>query len=209
MRTAQMEGTVGSITPSARIVNRFRACSGPMSARRRIRNVVREAARGVLGGAVGTGAMSLAALWRRRRHARRHDIEPAEIDVILDYDDSDHVVVAASTLLRHVIGWEPRSERGRHALFWVVHWGYGSAVGAGHVGLQHALGREPAAGTAFFVGCQAMAFGLFPVLGGTPPPWRWERRLLVTSVVQHAIYAGVAAATNTATSTPITGRERV
>ncbi|MEJ2888160.1 hypothetical protein [Actinomycetospora aeridis] len=162
--------------------------------------MVRGAARGVLGGAVGTGAMALAAHRRRRRFTRRHGVTPDEAGVVLDYDDSDHVVIAASTLLRHVVGWEPRSREGRRALFWVVHWGYGSAVGAAHVALQHPLPREPAAGLAFFAGSQVMALGLFPVLGGTPPPWRWERRLVVTSFVQHAIYAGGVAATNTVTA---------
>ena len=87
-----------------------------------------------------------------------------------------------------------------------MHWGYGSVFGAGHVALQHALGREPAPGLAFFAASQTMALGLFPVLGGTPPPWAWERRLLVTSFVQHAIYAGVVAATNTATASPAVAR---
>ncbi|GLZ44528.1 hypothetical protein Acsp06_07130 [Actinomycetospora sp. NBRC 106375] len=157
------------------------------------------AARGVVGGAVGTGAMSLAAHLRRRRYARRHGIATTDVTAILDYDDSEHVVIAASTLLRHVVGWAPRSERGRTALFWLVHWGYGSVVGAGHVALQRVRG-EPAAGLLFLGGCQAMALGLFPVLGDTPPPWRWRRDLLTTSVVQHAIYAGGVVATNTATA---------
>lgn len=168
--------------------------------------MLREIARGVVAGAVGTGAMSLAAVIRRRRYARRQGIDASEIDVILDYDDSEHVVIAASTLLRHVIGWAPRSAEGREALFWLVHWGYGSAVGTAHVGLQHLLGREPGPWLAFFAGSQAMALGLFPVLGDTPPPWRWERRLLVTSFVQHGIYAGAVAAANTATARMITRR---
>ncbi|GAA4771720.1 hypothetical protein GCM10023200_00030 [Actinomycetospora chlora] len=171
-----------------------------MAARWGTRDLAREALRGVVGGAAGTGAMALAAELRRRRYAREHGIGTGEIDTILDYDDSDHVVIAASTLLRHVVGWAPRSPRGRQRLFWVVHWGYGSAVGAGHVVLARALGREPEAGLAFFAGSQVMALGLFPVLGETPPPWRWERRLLVTSFVQHGIYAGTVAAVNTATA---------
>lgn len=180
--------------------------------------MVREAARGVVGGVAGSGATILVAHLRRRRYARRHGIRPAEIDVVLDYDDSVHVVIAASTLLRHVIGWAPGTPRGRQVLFLVVHWGYGSVVGAGHVALQRALRRgrrrvtgstptgerdrrgAPAADLAFFVACQAMALALFPVLGDTPPPWRWGRRLLVTSLVQHAVYAGTVAATNTVTA---------
>lgn len=170
--------------------------------------MLREVVRGVVGGAVGTGAMALTARLHRELHARRDGIRVDEIEEILDYDDSEHVVIAASTLLQHVIGWAPRSIRDRQALFWVVHWGYGSAVGVGHVGLQRLLGREPWPGLAFFVGCQTMALGLFPVLGETPPPWHWERRLLVTSMVQHAVYAGGVAAANTATARLVGTRSR-
>ena len=56
------------------------------------------------------------------------------------------------------------------------------------------IGREPAAAIAFFLACQGMAWTLFPLLGDTPPPWRWRRSLLVTSVAQHALYAGTVAA---------------
>ena len=108
--------------------------------------MLREAARGVVGGAVGTGAMALTARLHRELHARRDGIRVDEIEEILDYDDSEHVVIAASTLLQHVIGWAPRSARGRQTLFWLVHWGYGSAVGVGHVALRRVLGREPGPG---------------------------------------------------------------
>ncbi|MDD7938638.1 hypothetical protein PHK61_09440 [Actinomycetospora lutea] len=173
-----------------------------MGRRRDDARVLRETARGALGGAVGTGAMALAAHLRRRRFTRRHGITPEDAGVVLDYDDSEHVVIAAATLTRHVVGWSPRSSQERTALFWLVHWGYGSAVGAAHVVLQRVLRREPAAGLAFFTASQVMALGLFPVLGETPPPWHWERRLVVTSFVQHAIYAGVVAAANAATASP-------
>jgi hypothetical protein len=168
--------------------------------RGRGRTLLREAARGVVGGAVGTGAMALAARFRREEYARRQGIRVAEIDEILDYDDSEHVVIAASRLLHTVVGWAPRTERGRHVLFWVVHYGYGSFVGAGHLVLQRALGREPLPGLVFFAATQTMALGLFPVLGDTPPPWRWRRDLLRTSFVQHGIHAGGVAAANTLTA---------
>ncbi|WP_331555507.1 hypothetical protein [Actinomycetospora sp.] len=129
----------------------------------------------------------------REVYARRRGMRPEEITELLDYDDSDHVVVAASTVLRRVVGWAPRSTRGRRTLFWLVHWGYGSAVGAVHAELRHRLGGEPAAGVVFFVGCEVMALGLFPVLGDTPVPWRWGPRLLTVSLVQHAVYAGAVA----------------
>ena len=130
----------------------------------------------------------------REVYAWRRGVSPQDVTEILDYDQSDHVVVAASTVLQRVIGWAPRSPDARRVLFWMVHWGYGSVVGAAHAELRHRLGGEPAAGTAFFVGCEVMALSLFPVVGGTPVPWRWGARLLTVSVVQHAVYAGTVAA---------------
>lgn len=102
----------------------------------------------------------------------------------VDYDASDHVITAAST----VLGFEPRSLAGRTALFLLVHWGYGSAVAGVYPTLRSRLPR-PAALALFYAGCQAMALTLFPTLGGTPPPWRWRRSMLISSVAQHAVYA--------------------
>ncbi len=43
-----------------------------------------------------------------------------------------------------------------------------------------------------------MAFVLFPVLGGTPPPWRWKREMLLSSLGVHALYAGTVVAVSRA-----------
>ncbi|WP_285586751.1 hypothetical protein [Actinomycetospora sp. NBRC 106378] len=152
---------------------------------------------GALAGAAGTAAMTATGRAYREVYARRRGKHPSEITEILDYDDSDHVVVAASTLLRTVSGRAPESAGGRRALFWLVHWGYGSAVGAAHAELRHRLG-EPTAGVAFFVGCQTMALSLFPVLGDTPLPWRWTARLMTVSVLQHVVYAAAVAGADAA-----------
>lgn len=151
-------------------------------------------AAGVLAGALGTAAMTTSGRLYRHAVARRRGIAPEEITEILDYDDSDHVVVAAGAVVGALTGRAPTSPRGRHALFLATHWGYGSAVGVVHTLLRRGLGREPDAGLVFFLGCEVMALGLFPVLGGTPVPWRWRRDRLVVSVVQHAVYAGGVAA---------------
>lgn len=148
---------------------------------------------GVLAGAAGTAAMTMTGRIYREVHARRRGLSPRDITEVLDYDDSDHVVIAASTVLCRVVRWSPRGPRARRALFWLVHWGYGSAVGAAHAELRHRLGGEPAAGPVFFLGCQTMALSLFPTLGETPVPWRWGPRLLTVSLAQHAVYAGAVA----------------
>lgn len=130
-----------------------------------------------LGGLAGTAVMTAAL-------AAESALRPASEGAI-DYDASDHVVIAASRVLRRS---PPRTERGKRRLFNVVHWGYGSAVAFGYDALRQGMGSEPKAGVAFYAGCQAMALTLFPTLGGTPPPWRWKRELLVSSFAVHALY---------------------
>lgn len=148
--------------------------------------------RGLVAGFLGTAAMTVSARARRTLYARRRGIPPERITEVLDYDDSEHVVVAASAVVRAVTGRAPSTPRGRRALSLLTHWGYGSAVAAAHPLLRRRLGPS-AAGTVFLAGCQAMAFGLFPLLGDTPPPWRWTRGQLVTSLAQHALYASTVA----------------
>lgn len=108
----------------------------------------------------------------------------------IDYDGSDHVVIAAAKVVR----WNPSTPTGRAVLFNVVHWGYGSVVALEYERLRRLLGNDVEATAAFFAACQAMALALFPILGETPPPWRWRRGLLVSSFAQHALYAATVAA---------------
>jgi hypothetical protein len=123
-----------------------------------------------------------ASLWLEQR-LRRNVSGP------VDYDASPHVVTAASRVLH----WTPQTPAQRRSLFLAVHWGYGSAVGMGYVPLRRGLGTDARATAALYAGCQAMALTLFPTLGGTPPPWRWQRDLLASSFAQHAVYAVVVA----------------
>lgn len=131
---------------------------------------------GLASGLIGTIAMTLTLCAERR--ARRHATGP------VDYDASPHVVTAASTVLR----WTPETDAQRRALFLVVHWGYGSAVGLAYPPLRKAL-HDTTATAVFYAGCQTMAMTLFPTLGGTPPPWRWKPSILLSSLTQHAVYA--------------------
>jgi hypothetical protein len=133
---------------------------------------------GFVAGLAGTTAMT-ATLWLEGRLRSSTSL--------IDYDASPHVVTAAATALR----WTPHTERQARLLFLAVHWGYGSAVGIGRVATGALAPSESAATATFFLGCQAMAMTLFPTLGGTPPPWRWRRDVLISSVAQHAVYAAV------------------
>jgi uncharacterized membrane protein YagU involved in acid resistance len=99
------------------------------------------------------------------------------------------VVVAASA----VLPVKPRTDAQRHGLILLVHWGYGSAVGIGYDVLRRRGASQTVAASAFYAGCQSMAFVLFPTLSKTPPPWRWRRDMLPSSLAQHAVYVLVVA----------------
>lgn len=140
---------------------------------------------GLISGLVGTSVMT-ATMALEKRMRRTHEGP-------VDYDASSHVVTATATVL-HV---QPRTRTQRLALFLLTHWGYGSAVALLHETMR-ARKPERVAGPAFYLACQAMAFTLFPSIGGTPPPWRWRRDLLLTSLGQHAVYAVTVAGTSAA-----------
>jgi hypothetical protein len=140
-----------------------------------------------LGGLIGTAVMTVAL-------AAETKLRPNS-DGPVDYDASDHVVMAAANLLRRPV---PRSERGRRKLFNLVHWGYGSTIALTYEPLRRGTGSEAKAAVVFYVGCQSMAFALFPTLGETPPPWRWKRELLISSITVHALYVWTVAAVSRA-----------
>ena len=106
-------------------------------------------------------------------------------------EDGDREESSAAAAVLH---FRPRSRAGRTALFLLVHWGYGSAVGAAYPALRTGLRSRPQAAAIFYFGCQMMAMTLFPTLGGTPPPWLWRRSVLLSSLAQHAIYAATVCA---------------
>lgn len=135
----------------------------------------------VLGGVAGTAAMTATI-------AAAPAVDPGDKG-LSDYDATWHVTTAASKVLR----WQPHTDAQRTALFNVVHWGYGSAVAIQYDELRRRLGSDVAAAAAFYVVCQATAFVLFPLLGDTPPPWKWRRNVLLTSLGEHALYAAVVA----------------
>ena len=146
--------------------------------------------RGLAAGLVGTAAMTATtALEKRLRPGLDHPV---------DYDASSHVADAVGTVLRR----EARSDAESTAYFALAHWGYGPAIGVAHPWLVERIG-EPRATLAFYGGSQAMEMTLFPTIGGTPPPWRWQRDVILTSFAQHAVYAlSVAAVSRALRSRP-------
>jgi len=139
--------------------------------------------RSVLAGTAGTAALTLA--YETERRLRRN--APRE----LDYDDSlvPGQIVAAVMHLPHV------TAREEHELGMLLRWGYGSAFGIWHGTLRRQL-PEPWAAVGFGATLMTATLTLFPLLGRTPPPWRWPSDVVATCIGTHAAYVSAVAATD-------------
>jgi hypothetical protein len=131
--------------------------------------------RSVIAGTAGTAALSLAYAAERRLRPRHHGP--------LDYDDSlvPGQIVASIMHLPHVTAREDDD------LGLALRWGYGSAFGLWHGFLRRRIG-EPWATAVFGGTLMSATFSLFPLLGRTPPPWRWPADVMATCLGTHAAY---------------------
>ena len=136
--------------------------------------------RSVIAGTAGTAALSLAYAAERRLRPRHHGP--------LDYDDSlvPGQIVASIMHLPHVTAREDDD------LGLALRWGYGSAFGLWHGFLRRRI-REPWATAVFGGTLMSATFSLFPLLGRTPPPWRWPADVMATSLGTHAAYVSAVA----------------
>jgi hypothetical protein len=131
--------------------------------------------RSVLAGTAGTAAMTLAYGAERR-------LRPAHTGP-LDYDDS----LVPGKIVANIMHLSRVTDREDEELGLILRWGYGSAFGMWH-GLLRRRMREPWAAAAFATTLMTATFTLFPLLGRTPPPWRWHRDVFATSVGTHVAY---------------------
>lgn len=137
--------------------------------------------RSVLAGAAGTAAMTLAyAIERRMRPG---------VEGPLDYDDS----LVPGEIVAGVMHLSNVTDREEHELALALRWGYGSAFGLWHGLLRRKLG-EPWASAAFGATLMTATLTLFPLLGRTPPPWRWKPSVTATAFGTHAAYVSAVAA---------------
>jgi hypothetical protein len=137
--------------------------------------------RSVLAGTAGTATLTLAYVLERRLRPR--------VSGPLDYDDSlvPGQIVASVMHLPHVTARED------HELGLILRWGYGSAFGLWH-GVLRRLAPEPLASVMFGGTLMSATLTLFPLLGRTPPPWRWPRDVMATSIGTHVAYVAAVAA---------------
>lgn len=141
--------------------------------------------RSVLAGAAGTTALSLS-------YVLEHRLRPQH-QRPLDYDDSlvPGQIVCSIMHLPHVTAKE-ENEVGLG-----LRWSYGSSFGLWHGLLRRRLG-EPGASAIFGATLMTLTLTMFPLLGHTPPPWRWPPSVLATAFGTHAAYVAAVAAVDAA-----------
>jgi hypothetical protein len=136
--------------------------------------------RSIIAGAAGTAAMSLAYAAERRLRPTVHGS--------LDYDDS----LVPGQIVGTVLHLPDVTSREEYDLGMALRWGYGSAFGLYHGVLRRYL-PEPWASLVFGGTLMTATLSLFPLMGRTPPPWRWPPSVLATSFGTHVVYVSAVA----------------
>jgi hypothetical protein len=137
--------------------------------------------RSIAAGTAGTAALTL-------YYDIEHRLRPRHRGP-LDYDDSlvPGAIVASIMHLPHVTAREDED------LGLALRWGYGSVFGLWH-GILRRQFSEPTASLIFGATLMTATFSLFPLLGRTPPPWRWPPDVMATCLASHAAYVTAVAA---------------
>jgi hypothetical protein len=116
-----------------------------------------------------------------------------DVEGPLDYDDS----LVPGQIVATVLHLPSVTARQEEQLGLALRWGYGSAFGLWHGILRRTVG-EPWASLLFGGTLMSATFALFPLLGRTPPPWKWPPDVLATSLGTHAVYVTAVALTDAA-----------
>lgn len=137
--------------------------------------------RSIAAGTTGTAALTL--FYDVERRLRRRHRGP------LDYDDS----LVPGKIVASIMHLPAVSAREDWDLGMALRWSYGSAFGLYHGLLRRRIG-EPGASAIFGATLMSATFSLFPLLGRTPPPWRWPPDVMATCLASHAAYVAAVAA---------------
>jgi uncharacterized membrane protein YagU involved in acid resistance len=106
----------------------------------------------------------------------------------LDYDDS----LVPGQIVAGVMHLSSVTDRQENELGLALRWSYGSVFGLWHGVLRRTI-PEPWASAAFGATLMTATLALFPLLGRTPPPWRWPPSVIATAFGTHAAYVGAVA----------------
>ncbi|HET9719397.1 MAG TPA: hypothetical protein VFP55_04895 [Solirubrobacteraceae bacterium] len=134
--------------------------------------------RSLAAGVAGTAALSVSyVLERRWRNTRQ-----------ADYDDS----LVPGGIVCSILHLHQVTRREEYEIGLALRWTYGSGFGLLHGWLRRRA-EEPWASLGFGAVLLAMTFTMFPLLGNTPPPWRWPRGYVASELGTHAAYVGAVA----------------
>jgi hypothetical protein len=126
--------------------------------------------RGLVAGAAGTAAMTVASTAEMRLRGRPPSPAPSEV---------------AAKLL----GVRPRDRRSEQRFAAISHAAMGVALGSAR-GLIDLVGlRGPAASAAWFTVVWSPDLIAVPAAGAAPPPWRWGLTETAISGFHHLVYA--------------------
>ena len=132
-------------------------------------DIASSTAKGLLAGAVGTGAMTMSSTIEMKMRGRQPSTAPAD---------------AAAKVLR----FNPQGEEEKKRFSNLVHWGYGTSWG-GLRGLLAALGLGPVAGTAAHLGAVWGAeLVMLPALDIAPPATEWGAKEVAIDGWHHLVY---------------------
>jgi uncharacterized membrane protein YagU involved in acid resistance len=137
--------------------------------------------RSVVAGAAGTATMTLAYAAERRLRPK--------VQKPLDYDDS----LVPGQIVAGIMHLPAATDREENDLGLALRWSYGSVFGIWHGLLRRKVG-EPWASAAFGATLMTATLTMFPLLGRTPPPWRWPPSVIATAFGTHAAYVAAVAA---------------
>lgn len=132
-----------------------------------------DACKGLVAGAAGTAAMTLSSTLEAKLRNRGGSATPA---------------TAASRLL----GVKPVNEEAETRFANLVHWGYGTGMGAVR-GVLSTFGLGPVPATlahlGLVLGSEQVAL---PATGAAPPATDWAPKQVATDLVHHSVYVVVA-----------------
>jgi len=131
--------------------------------------------RSLVAGAAGTAALTLSYSAQRRLRPGHHGP--------FDYDDS----LVPGQIVAAMVRLPQMTSREYQQLGTALRWSYGPAFGLTH-GLLRRWIREPVASAIFGTALIGATFSLFPLLGHTPPPWRWPTDVIASCLGTHAAY---------------------
>lgn len=129
---------------------------------------------GLVAGAAGTAAMTLVQKIEMKMTDREPSTMPAEaVDEIADL--------------------APEDEEKRERFSNLVHWGYGTSLGAVRGVLASTPLPATAADAAFFAAIWAAPMVVLPALDLSPPPTEWDAGTLAKDFGHHLVYASTVA----------------